>query len=337
MNNYPDFLIYIGSSFKGGGLSASVSRNYMKAFYLILLIGVISYEQSNSQNVKLGNSSGNILNNGLIASDNKRIYYSSLDSTYGLYSMKPDGTDIKLLTGDYTKFINVLNGWLYYRKGSSDSKPQIGGLYKMRTDGTQEQRLTSGSPFYINVVDDWIYFIDDAAGGIWKIKTDGSNIQRLYVGNYDCLTTDGKSLYFAWYSDSVFKATFDGQHISKILTGHIEHPFISGDWLYYKTDYYKICRINKETLGIETLVADKNLGADYIILKNQDLYFGGVFGIKKYNLQKKTWQNMYDVRIIELGLAADYIYFTTAIWDKNNERHTKANLIQLKELKLVSH
>jgi hypothetical protein len=307
----------------------------MKAFYLILLIGLFSYEQTNSQNIKLGNSSGNILNDGLIVSDSERIYYVSLDSTYGLYSMKLDGTDIKLLSSDYTEYINVLNGWLYYRKGSSDSKPKIGGLYKMRIDGTQEQRLTRGTPFYINVVDDWIYFVDNSAGNIWKIKTDGSNIQRLYSGHYECLTTDGKSLYFGWYRDSVFKATFDGQHISKILTGNIEHPFIAGDWLYYKTDYYKICRINKETLGIETLVADKNLGVDYIILKNEDLYFGDVFGIKKYNLQEKTLQNMYDVRVIELGLAADYIYFTTAIWDENNDRHTKANLIKLNDLKLI--
>ena len=307
----------------------------MKAFYLLLFVGLFSNGDAHSQNIKFGNISGNIIDGGLIASDSERIYYVSLDSTYGLYSMKPDGTDVRLLSGDYTQYINVLDGWLYYRKAGSDRKPKIGGLYRMRTDGTQEQRLTSRTPFYINVVDDWIYFVEGAAGDIWKMKTDGSQIQRLNTGHYDCLTTDGVSLYFAWYRDSVFKATINGQHLSKILTGHIEHPFIAGDWLYYKTDYYKICRLNKKTLEIETLVDDKNLGADYLILKNEDLYMGGVSGIKKYNIRDKTLKTLYQTRVIELGLAAGYIYFTTAIWDKNNERHTKANLTRLNKLSVL--
>src|ERR1700682_4354837 len=238
----------------------SVKNNYLKAFYLILTIVLFSCEQINAQNIQLGNSSGNIINNGLIAADDERIYYAILDSAHGLYSKKLDGTDIKLLSDDYTEYINELKGWLYYRKIGSGYKP--GGLYKMRTDGSEEQRLAEGMPFYINVVEDWIYYIDEAAGNILKIKTDGSDIQRIFSGRYDCLTTDGKSLYFGWYQDSVFKASINGEHISKILAGNIEQPFVAGGWLYYVSDYSKLCRINKETLEIETLISDKNLDAE---------------------------------------------------------------------------
>ena len=311
----------------------TIINNSLKIFYLIFAIVLFSYGRASAQNIHLGNSSGNIINNGLIAADNERIYYTILDSTHGLYSMKPDGTDIKLLSEDYTEHINTLNGWLYYRKIGSGYKP--GGLYKMRTDGTEEQRLAEGMPFYINVVNDWIYYVDEAAGNICKIKTDGSHMQRLYSGRYECLTTDGTSLYFGCYLDSVFKASIDGKRISKILTGNIEQPFISGEWLYYKIDYSKICRINKETLKIEILISDKNLDAEHMVLHNDEIYMAGVFGITKYNLKEKKRYNLYKGNVNELGLAAGYIYFRTTTWDDKNEGHDELHLMKLKDLILL--
>jgi len=293
----------------------------------------IQTANNNNPGIKLGNISGNIICDGLVASDGNRIYYSSLDTTYGLCSMNLDGTDIKKLSNDYTEYINVVDGWLYYRKASSEKNPLIGGLYKMRVDGSQEQRLVAGAPFYINVVNDRIFFINDSAGDIWSIKTDGSELNRLFSGHYECMTTDGKSLYFGWYRDSIFKASFDGKQLTKILSNNIEDPFVSGDWLYYKTDYYRICRLNTESFKIDTLVEDENLGADYIVLYNGELYFGCVDGIKKYNLQSHTMQTLFNTRVIELGLAANYIYFTTDVWNENNERQTKANLMKVDSLK----
>jgi hypothetical protein len=205
----------------------------------------------------------------------------------------------------------------------------------MRTDGTEEQRLAEGMPFYINVVNDWIYYVDEAAGNICKINTDGSHMQRLYSGRYECLTTDGKSLYFDCYRDSVFKASINGEHISKILTGNIEHPFVADGWLYYVYDYSRLRRINKETLEIETLISDKNLDAERMVLSNGNLYIAGVSGIAKYNFKEKKRYNLYRGNVNELGLAADYIYFRTTTWDDKNEGHDESHLLKLKDLRLL--
>ena len=55
------------------------------------------------------NNAGNIINGGLIASDNKNIYFVNMDTTSkGLYSIKLDGTGLKKINEDVASYINVL-------------------------------------------------------------------------------------------------------------------------------------------------------------------------------------------------------------------------------------
>jgi hypothetical protein len=62
-----------------------------------------------------GNSSGNIVNGGLLALDDGWIYYNSVYDNFGLYKIKLDGSGKTKLCDDYAWCINVVGDWLYYR------------------------------------------------------------------------------------------------------------------------------------------------------------------------------------------------------------------------------
>lgn len=310
----------------------------MKKLTIIALIfGLFSCGSSFNQN-ELSNNPGNIINHGIIVSDKDNIYYISKDSTDGLFSQELNGTNIKRLSNDHIEFLNLVDGWLYFRKSRSSKNPQGGGLYKMKIDGTQEQRLTSDEPFYINVVNDWIYYVNwSSSTDICKIKTDGTESQKLYSGHYQCLTTDGTNLYFGTMAGPgtslLFRGSFNGHDIKQISKDTIQHFFVYGDWIYYKKDFNKICRMNKNNFKIDTLLVSDNLGVDYIIPDKNFLYLGGTFGIKKFDILEKRIYTLLKTRIIQLGIAGGYSYFTTAEWDSNNDRHTNTFLITLDSLK----
>jgi hypothetical protein len=297
-----------------------------------MLLGLVACElkDSRANKVQLGNNPGNIINGGLIASDNECIYYAGLNEE-GLFSKKLDGTDTKKLSSDHVEFINVQGNYLYYRKSGSDKKPNIGGLYKIRTDGMQEQRLLTGSPFYINVVDNWVYYINQSySTDVCRIKTDGTSQQVLYPGHYQCLTSDGTNLYFGRLAgpgtSMLYRGSLDGAKIVSLSRDTMETFFVYNNWIYYTKGYNKLCRMDKRTLKSTVLLASDNLDADFIVPNKNTLYMGGVSGIHEFNPEGRNLKTIFNVRVINFGMASGYIYFTTAEWDRNNMRHTKTFL-----------
>jgi hypothetical protein len=72
------------------------------------------------------------VNSGFIAKESDWLYYNKRERTslYGfLYKIKPDLTMDTGLVRDEPTYINVLNGWVYYRRGEEGGK-----IYKIKTD-----------------------------------------------------------------------------------------------------------------------------------------------------------------------------------------------------------
>jgi hypothetical protein len=208
----------------------------------------------------------------------------------------------------------------------------------MRTDGTAEQRLTSDEPFYINVFDGWIYYVNwSYTTDVCKVKIDGTAQQVLFKGHYQCLTTNGQKLYFGLMAGPgtslLFSGTLDGKDLKQVLQDTLEHPFVFDNWIYFKTHYSKLCRFNIFDSQKEVLIQDENLDADRFIYYNGSLYLSGVYGISKYDINQKKIEKLFDKRVISFGIAADYSFITTVMWNKQDVRQTKTFLTELTKLK----
>lgn len=106
-----------------------------------------------------------------------------------LYRISVDGGERELVLEDAALWgVNVTDGWVYYcNRGDY-------GMYKIRLDGTEKQQLSDGRISDINVVGDWIYYINHDLIENEKVhcrmKTDGTQQQQLGVRNE---TYDGES------------------------------------------------------------------------------------------------------------------------------------------------
>lgn len=70
------------------------------------LIHFLNRTKMNSGYVN-GNSAGNLYNGGLFCESNGTVFFSNPSDNHRLYSMNPDGSDMKKLSDDTASYINA--------------------------------------------------------------------------------------------------------------------------------------------------------------------------------------------------------------------------------------
>lgn len=183
----------------------------------------------------VGNSSGNLVNEGLAAKQGKWMYFTlqTENRLYPIYRAMLDGeTALKRLTdpGLY-KFINVVGDWVYYYDVGYHS------ICKVKTDGSEKRQLSEKVTNTLVVMGDWIYYSTQTLG-ISKMKTDGTNdtliIKDQTVNGYFNITND--SIYYTTGSPdqhTLYKANIDGSNKSRFADVLCYLTIIEDDWIYY--------------------------------------------------------------------------------------------------------
>jgi tricorn protease-like protein len=108
----------------------------------------------------IGNTPGNINNDGLAAIQGNRIYYVNPSDGHSIYSMRTDGSDKQKLNDDGSVFINVVGDRIYYIGGKENAHY----IYSMKTDGTDRQKLNDDNSKFVNVVGGRIYYVNNSDG-----------------------------------------------------------------------------------------------------------------------------------------------------------------------------
>jgi|GEM_PF-3583679 Bacterial Ig-like domain (group 4). len=215
-----------------------------------------------------GNSTGNIMNVGLVSQKGDWIYYcnhsfngalykikndgtqntklnndtSIYINVYGewvyyynesdggkLYRVKIDGTGRTKLNDDESHFLNIENGWIYYSNKSNEDK-----LYKIRIDGTSKTLLSNDATVYLNVFGDYIYYVNLSDGKIYRIKTDGTEKQKVSDDTALYLNvSEGWIYYVNDYDNYIYKMKIDGTDKTKIYNTRAASINVQGDWIYY--------------------------------------------------------------------------------------------------------
>lgn len=188
-----------------------------------------------------GNTSGNIINWGLVAEQNGWLYFSNLFDRGHLYTMRLDGTDPVKLSAEDVYSINVVGDWIYYI-----SRSEVFGIFKIRTDGTGRTRIGTLAATEMVVVDNVIYYnTQSEQGRIYRMDTDGSNLARIgddYTTRH-LNVVDGWVYYtFGAEENKIYKIRIDGTDRTKITDDNSSEINVVGDWIYYSAagDLYKI-------------------------------------------------------------------------------------------------
>ena len=213
----------------------SAIRILSAALVLMICLSGCSYKNANTKltnttKPRVGGISGNMMNNGLADGDGDVIVYSWENQ---LIEVNADGTNRRVLADDWSSHICISDVWIYYRKIGDTSDP-VNGIYKIKKDGSEKTQITSDTTQSIYVVGNWLYYNNwSYTTDICRIKTDGTDRETLYTGQYDCLATDGRNLYFDDFGKNIYiKAPMDGGDFD-VLISSARWEILSNGWIYY--------------------------------------------------------------------------------------------------------
>ncbi|WHY91656.1 DUF5050 domain-containing protein [Neobacillus cucumis] len=263
----------------------------------------------------LGNTTGNILNNGIVAKENDWLFYNKRQGTalYGTLSkIKTDLTlDTPLSANDDPTYMNVLNGWVYYRNGRDNGK-----IYKIKTDGTERTKLTDDSSTNVTVAGNWIYYANQSDGAkLYKLNIDGTGRIKLNDDQTSAINLIGNWIYYQNVSDSQkpYRVKIDGTERAKLNETSAYYFQIDGYWMYFRNPADEN-RIYKMTLDGSNLIKLSDVPSSTFNVSNGWIYYatvdvpGGDLYKMKLDGTGNTFLNEHFVT--NINIFDDWIYYT---------------------------
>jgi hypothetical protein len=214
------------------------------------------------------------------------IYYSNIegdsdlvgiikpDHGYNIYKIRTDGSERIKLNNDLSKYLTVVDDWIYYTQAIFNGEKLTADLYKIRVDGSNPTKLSDDIALDLNVVDDWIYYTNESdSHRIYKVRTDGSERTQI---TYDDDVHFNINVVGEWiYSNSMVRA----ENLIRIRTDSGEPSGFKGiryaydlnyanGWLYYynrddnnsiykvRIDGSEIIKVNDDSSWLINIVGD---------------------------------------------------------------------------------
>ncbi len=196
--------------------------------------------------VPRGNTAGNIVQGGFVASGEGWVYFTIPDrDEKRLFKMRPDGSEKQVVVEEDAdqsggiQYLNVIDGWIYYTSASD--------IVKIRTDGSERTVIEPlAGAMYLNVVGDWIYY--SATRGIYKIRVDGEEKTELHEARTMEINVVGDWIYFINRDDDwrPYRVSTDGSKSDRVSSDEIiELHYYNGD-LYFTTGTVTIGRVSAD-------------------------------------------------------------------------------------------
>lgn len=260
-----------------------------------------------------GNTSDNIKNGGIAASDGEMEYFCKYFLECGLYKTRINDFNMTKIYDDHPKYINFFDGWIYY--SNINDKEYI---YKIKPDGTCRTKLNDRPSDYLNIVNGWIYFIENDKD-LFKMKLDGSEKKKITEDIPSSIYIDDEWIYYANCSDDnkLYRIKTDGTNRRKVCEDIVLEMAAKNGFVYYR-DVVKGYLYKIKSDGTERTVLSRdnpyfiNLCDDWIYYcKGQeagDSAHGSIYRIKTDGTLKKKVVSDEDVRSFCIVGKCIYIY-----------------------------
>ena len=257
--------------------------NTNKKMFIAMLILVIGFSaiftvSLLTQKIKLnegnvvGNTAGNINNEGLFCESEGVVYFSNPYDGGCLYSMTPQETDFKKLTTAGVSYINADTNYLYYYLDSADKGEGLGyvqrtyGIYRSRLNGKDTECLKRDNAIAMQLCGNYLYYQffdnDNTLGTqLYKIKIDKSEDVRVADFNINPACCVNGLIYYGGTKEDSSLYTLDTAtgSSSLVLEGNIWNPVYLNDYIYYMdaSRSYKLCRYSMSQNIVEILCDDR--------------------------------------------------------------------------------
>lgn len=290
-------------------------------FVALIVLAILSRHVTMNPPGTIGNTAGNINNEGLFCEYGDTVYFSNPYDGGSLYAMNADESHIRKLNS--SNVCNILAGgkYLYYFQSGSHSK---GGFENVRTvksfnrcdlKGKNATGITRDVVVSGQLIDNYLYLMTSTTEGpsFYKIRIDKKD-KTVFEGlniNPACATNgtfyyngnDTNHYLHAW--DTTTDNTYE------VWRGNLWYPVLSGDYVYFLDveKNYRLCRYSMTGKHVEVLTAERvdcyNVGNGYVYYQtNSDaprLRCMRTDGSENYVVADGTFTH--------INMTSEYVYF----------------------------
>lgn len=253
-------------------------NNNMVIDALLFVDNITDYEVKRQYENKLReqnfpgySNSGNLMNEGRVATDGAKLYYSEPIDGDSLYSADMDGKNkVKLYQGK-VRYINVVGDYVYFSDLSRSYN-----IFRVKKDGTEAAAIVDTMATELNIVGDRMFYINWTDNcKIYSSKIDGTEPKAINAAMSMNLNLCGAWIYYVNQDDesTVHRVRIDGTNDGRI--NDVNSLFLNGcgEWVYYINwaDNGKIYRSSNDGSGFMEKLNEQRSG--YLNITNDTIYY----------------------------------------------------------------
>ena len=273
----------------------------------------------------VGNSAGNLHNNGLFFEMDGKVYFANASDNNCLYSMNADESKPKRLTTMGAKYINGADGFIYFYMDSTSRSSKVKGLgaatnqfgiYRCKANGSDQTCMLRDFCGELALCGEYLYF---------QLKTGGGSLNKMKVSKSDPIqVTDELVSPFCYDNGLIFFTGVNSDHNlhyldtrtgdtqSTFLNGNYFFPVVQDGYIYYMNgdSNYSIWRASLSTGVPELVTSDR---ADCFTLDHNYIYYSfsnaDAPSLRRCNLDGSDKVILFNGITNSLNLTSRYLYF----------------------------
>ena len=247
----------------------------------LLIMEFLSNRVTENPMGTVGNTGGNLLNNGLFCESEGIVYFANPYDEDTLYSMNVNETNLKKLGTVGVQSINAAGNFIYYYQKGTNSGSGLGfvvrttGVYRVKKNGNDGLCLKRDPAGIITLIDNSIYYqhYTNATGTILdRISIDKSEEETIFPYMVSPASAYYSNIYYANPDASYYLYAYDTRYKTNSLLHacSVWNPIYEDNYIYYmdiESDY-QLHRYNLSTMQTQVLTTDRvdtyNVYGDYI-------------------------------------------------------------------------
>lgn len=196
---------------------------------------------------ELGNTTGNLMNGGLIVRYGDKYYFTDFSNHEYLSETNIDWSDRKVMYSSASRNFNIYQDSIIFCDLGDGQK-----IKQLNLRSKDVTTLVNDNTFLVNVVQDWIFYRNNTDGQrLYRFNLlDGSNLPITNCRSWYITPAKG-TIYFRNYDLLVLAAVdFDGQNY-KALSSETPVDIISDDEYLYYGNWNQGKRLTKLRIGLD--------------------------------------------------------------------------------------
>lgn len=278
----------------------------------------------------VGNTAGNLYNDGLFCEADGMIYFSNPYDNHSLYRMEAGQTNITRISTAPAEYINVLGNYIYYYSPSGNQEPGLGfirggrGIYRLEigernpiclVKATTDSMLVAGNTLFYTDITENENDIYNALVTVRQIGLNDTQSRHVFTDHIRLGAYNDGILYYAGMNNDHYLHTYnltDGaMHVESMESMYL--PIYSDGYLFYLdlNDDYKLKRYSFTDGECITLVNER---IDTYNLYNSIIYYQ-TCNEENYQLRRIYTDGTGDETVCDgvfknIQITSEYVYFT---------------------------